>query len=130
MQENKETFKYTYSSTEQKEIEKIRKKYIKETQYGQEISLEYLRRLDKNVTKKGAAVGITIGVIFTLVMGGGMSLLMVFGDDYFFPGLLIGIIGLAGVVLAYPIYCKITEKERERIAPEILRITDDLSKNK
>lgn len=53
---------------------------------------------------------------------------MVWGEHLFLIGVLVGIIGLIGVICAYPIYTYITKKERERIAPEILKLTDELLK--
>ena len=46
----------------------------------------------------------------------------------FEPSIIVGIIGIALVGCAYPIYNHITQKEREKIAPEIIRLTDELMK--
>lgn len=116
------TFKYTYSAKQQKEIEYIRSKYAPH----QEDKLETLRRLDKGTTNKANAVSIAIGIIGALVMGGGMSLVMVW--EQFVLGIAIGVIGMVLVALAYPIYKQVLKKEREHIAPEILRLTDELMK--
>ena len=43
-------------------------------------------------------------------------------------GIAVGIIGIVLVCLAYPIYNRIVKKEREKIAPEIIRLTDELMK--
>ncbi len=43
-------------------------------------------------------------------------------------GIAIGISGIVFVCLAYPVYNRVIKKERERIAPEILRLTDELMK--
>ena len=39
-----------------------------------------------------------------------------------------GFVGILLIALAYPAYMHITKKERERIAPEIIRLTDELMK--
>jgi hypothetical protein len=39
----------------------------------------------------------------------------------------IGVIGIAVLVAAYPLYMYITKKQREKIAPEILKLTEELS---
>ena len=52
-------------------------------------------------------------------LGGGMAMLV---------GILIGMIGIVLVCVAYPVYNAITKKEREKIAPEIIRLTDELMK--
>ena len=43
-------------------------------------------------------------------------------------GVGIGVIGIILVCLAYPIYNRTLKKEREKIASEILRLTDELMK--
>ena len=43
-------------------------------------------------------------------------------------GIIIGIVGIVLVSLAYPLYNRIVKKEREKIAPEIIRLTDELMK--
>ncbi len=41
----------------------------------------------------------------------------------FFPVIVIGILGIA---LAYPLYQRMVEKERARVAPEILKLSQEL----
>ncbi len=120
---NNETFSYTYSAKEQEEIKKIREKYVPKDAD----KMEQLRRLDASVTKKGTAISLVAGIIGALILGTGMSLCMVW-TDMFLPGIIIGIIGIAVVSSAYPLYSHITKKEREKIAPEIIRLTDELMK--
>ena len=118
----KEVFEFTYSAKQQEEVQKIREKYVPK----EESKLEQLRRLDAGVTRKGCTVSLTVGVISTLILGIGMCCCMVWGGSWFIPGIVIGLIGIVGVALAYPLYERITKTERERIAPEILRLTDEL----
>lgn len=136
MSENKSEngFSYSYSAREQEEIKKIRKKYAVDEEGNRESSIERLRRLDAGVTKKGTAASIILGVIGSIVFGAGMSLIMT-DIGAFLPGMLalwigvaLGVVGIVGVALAYPIYKAITKKERERIAPEVLRISEELLK--
>ncbi len=124
MENDNKGFSYTYSSKEQDEVRKIRQKYVTK----QEDKIEQLRRLDSSVTKKGTMVSIIIGVIGALVLGVGMCCTMVWADVLFVPGIIIGVFGIGLVSVAYPIYSYITKKERERIAPEIIRLTDELMK--
>lgn len=119
-----EVFEFNYSARQQEEIQMIRDKYAP----AQEDKLEQLRRLDAGVTRKGSTVALVVGVLSTLLLGLGMSCCMVWGGSLFFPGILVGVVGLVGVALAYPLYERITRKERERIAPEILRLSDELLK--
>ena len=118
------SFHYTYSAPEQQEVKKIREKYLPR----EESKLDQLRRLDESATKKGMALSLVTGTLSSLVLGIGMCCCMVWGGWLFVPGIVVGIAGIAGVSMAYPMYAKVTQKERDRIAPEILRLTDELLK--
>lgn len=121
--ENKESFSYTYSAEQQEELKRIREKYVPR----EADKMEQLHRLDQSVYRKGTAVSIAVGIIGTLMLGFGMSCCTVM-TEFFVLGIIVGIIGIAVVSVAYPLYCHIIRKERERIAPEILRLTDELMK--
>lgn len=133
--ENKNTdtsFKYTYSAKEQDEIRRIRQKY----QDREENGISRLRKLDAKVSQKATMVSLVLGIVGVLVMGTGMSLIMTeFGSLLGLTGVLglvvgvvIGLVGIIMVVLAYPVYNTVLKKEREKIAPEILRLTEELMK--
>ena len=127
--EKEQSFQYTYSADRQQEIEDIRKKYLPR----EADKMEQLRKLHHSATRKAQAVSITIGVIGALVLGAGMSLCMTelglqLGGMAMAIGILTGLAGLFTVALAYPVYSRVLKKERERIAPEILRLTDELLK--
>ena len=132
MDNREETFQYTYSAKEQSEVEQIRKKYLPP----EEDKMEQLRKLDRSASQKAQAWAIALGTIGALILGVGMSLTMsdfgqVLGShsgSAMLIGIIIGIAGLVLVALAYPIYNRILKKERKRIAPEILRLTDELMK--
>lgn len=130
---DKETFNYTYSAKEQDEIKAIRKKYSTPEE---EDKMTQLRRLDATVTQKAQAVSLVFGIIGALLLGLGMSLAMTnlgeilgsYKEMAMLLGIIIGIIGIVLVCVAYPIYNRIVKKEREKIAPEIIRLTDELIK--
>lgn len=124
--ENREKLTFTYSAKQQEEIKKIRAKYAPPAEI--EDKMAQLRRLDASVAQKGTMVALIVGVISALILGVGMCCCMVWADALFVPGIIIGIVGIIGVALAYPLYNRITRKERERIAPEIIRLTDELMK--
>lgn len=132
--DNKGTFNYTYSAKEQEEIRSIRKKYAAPEKT--EDKMEQLRRLDAAVTQKATVVSLVFGVIGVLILGTGMSLAMteigellgLQGATAMLVGILVGIVGIALVCVAYPVYNRIIKKEREKIAPEIIRLTDELMK--
>ena len=128
MEEN-QSFEYTYSAQRQQEVAAIRKKYLPK----EEDKMEQLRRLHSIPTQKAQAASIAIGVLCVLILGTGMSLCMtdlgaVLGHMAMVIGILVGGLGLVMVALAYPLYNRVLRRERQRIAPEILRLSDELLK--
>ena len=127
-------FSYTYSAKEQAELKRIRDKYTVPT--AEENKMERLRRLDASVTNTAQAVALVFGITGALILGFGMSLCMT--DLAEMLGLretmatVIGIsVGVAGGILAslaYPIYNAIVKSRRKKLAPEIIRLTDELMK--
>ena len=118
----KETFEYTYSAPQQNEVQKIREKYLPK----EVTKLDQLRALDANVTKRGTAVSLVHGVLYSLLLGLGMSCTMVWAGKLFVPGIIIGCVGLVGIAATWPIYNRIVKQDREKIAPEILRLSEEL----
>ena len=123
------SFEYTYSAQRQQEVEEIRKTYLPK----EEDKMEQLRKLHSIPTQKAQAASIAVGVIGALILGTGMSLCMTelgaaLGSLALVLGTMIGLAGIILVALAYPLYNRTLKKERERIAPEILRLTDELLK--
>ena len=116
-------FEYTYSASKQSEIDRIRKKYLPK----EEDKMETLRRLDRNAEKPGTIIALVIGIIGALIMGLGMSCTMVWADTLFVPGIIIGILGIAILSIAYPVYKKVTRKRRAKVAEQILSLTEELS---
>ena len=127
MDEKKETFNYTYSASQQQEIKNILEKYTPPTL--EEDKMERLRKLDASVTKPGTIISLIVGIISVLIFGVGMCCTMVWVDTLFIPGIIIGLIGIIGVIAAYPIYTRITKKQREKLAPEIIRLSNELMKS-
>ena len=125
-------FSYTYSAAEQEEIKKIREKY----QTKKEDDMSRLRKLDAEVTQKATTNSLVIGIVGALIMGSGMSLVMtdignIFGlqgNICMVIGIVVGLLGMVLVGAAYPVYSKVLKTEREKVAPEILRLTEELIK--
>ena len=126
------SFKYTYSAKEQDEIKRIRQKY----QSQEEDSMTRLRKLDASTTSKATVIALVLGIVGALIFGMGMSLIMtdlavllgMKGMTNIIVGIITGVSGIILAALAYPVYSKVLKRERERIAPEILRLTDELMK--
>lgn len=130
MENKKTSFNYTYSAAEQTEIENIRKKYLPQA----ENKLEQLRKLHNSASQKAQAWAIALGVIGALILGSGMSLIMtdlatILGmatQLALVIGAAAGLVGLVLVALAYPVYQRVLRNQRNRIAPLILQLSDDL----
>ena len=127
--ENKEGFSFTYSAEQQKEVEAIRKKYLPQ----EADKMEQLRRLHAIPTQKAQAASLVLGIIGALILGTGMSLCMTdmgtaLGRLAMVIGIAVGLMGMVLVALAYPVYKRVLKKQREKIAPEILRLSEELLK--
>lgn len=118
-----ESFEYTYSAPEQEEIKRIRSKYLPKEEA--ETKIEKLRRLDREAERPGTVASLILGTIGTLIFGAGMSACMV-GGAYAW-GVPMGIFGGIMLGMAYPVYSRITKRQREKIASEILKLTEELS---
>lgn len=132
MDKKEKRFQFTYSAKEQSELEHIRKKYLPQ----EENKLDLLRKLDQSVSQKAQQTALTLGIIGALILGTGMSFAMTdLGAALNLNtglsmtiGIAVGLVGLVLVAFAYPAYNRVLHKERQRIAPEILRLTDELMK--
>ena len=132
--QEKSGFTYTYSAKEQAELKRIREKYTAPTET--EDKMARLRRLDASVANTAQAVALVLGIMGTLILGFGMSLIMtdlgkILGscrDMAMVIGVIIGIVGGILASLAYPVYNAIVKAKRKKIAPEIIRLTDELMK--
>ena len=128
--ENKEGFHFTYSAAQQQEVEEIRKKYLPK----EEDKMEQLRKLHAIPTQNAQAASLAVGIIGARIMGTGMSRAMTeigaaLGSLAMVLGIVVGIVGIVGMVLvalAYPLYNQVLKKQRAKIAPEILRLSDEL----
>jgi uncharacterized protein YebE (UPF0316 family) len=127
--EHNEEFRYTYSAQQQKEVEAIRNKYLPR----EETKMEQLRKLHAIPTQRAQAASLAVGMIGALILGTGMSLCLTnlgaaLGSLAMVVGIAVGLVGMVLVALAYPLYNRVLKKQREKIAPEILRLSDELLK--
>lgn len=122
---DKEKFEFTYSAKQQREIEKIRNKYLPK----EENKIEQLIRLDKQTERPGTIISIVVGILGSLILGVGMCCVLVWNSsmEIFITGIVVGIVGMVVAGVAYPIYKKITKKEREKVADQILALSKELS---
>ena len=132
--QEKSGFSYTYSAKAQAELKKIREKYMPPSD--SEDKMTRLRRLDASVTNTAKTVAIIFGVIGVIVLGCGMSFCMTELGEYLglegnismLVGIIVGLVGGVLASLAYPIYNAIVKAKRKKLAPEIIRLADELMK--
>ena len=119
------TFIYNYSAKDNKEVQEIRSKYLPR----EESKLEELKRLDYTVQNSGMIESLCAGIGGVLIFGSGLCLAMqVIGSGVFSIvfGILLGIVGMIGMIIAYPVYRKMMQKAKAEYAPRILQLTDEL----
>ncbi len=96
--------------------------------------LDTLRELDSKVKRPANVFAYVFGSIGAVIMGAGMSLVMtdlagiigMTGSASMVVGIIIGVVGGILASLAYPVYNAIVRAKRKRLAPEIIRLTDEL----
>ena len=121
-QNNSPSFQYTYSPAQQAELKRIRAKYLPP----EEDKMEQIRRLDARVYNKACILSLVVGILGAMLFGTGLSLCLVW-QSYVW-GVLLGVLGVIVCLPAYPLYVYVTKREKERVAPEILRLTEELMK--
>lgn len=90
-----------------------------------------LRKLDAKAKLPATIFTYTFGIIAALVTGVGMCFSMnVIGSGtttMFVLGVIVGIVGLAGMGINYPIYKKMLAKGKQKYAYEIIELAKEIS---
>ncbi len=115
---------YQANKRDQRKAENIRRQYVSH----EENKMEQLQKLDSKVKLPGKIIGSILGVLGALVMGAGMSLVMVW--DNMTMGLALSIPGLAVLLLGFLVYYLITSSRKKKYADEIMRLSDDVVRKK
>ena len=111
--------------------------------YAESIAKEYapkdkskiiaLRKLDAKAKLPATIFTYTWGIISALVFGTGMCLgMQVIGSGItgMVIGIIVGIIGMIGCGVNYPIYTKMLEKGKKKYAYEIVELAREISEGK
>lgn len=109
------------NANEIKKAERIRSQYIEK----ENTKMHNLQKLDSKVKAPGKVLSCILGVVGALVMGAGMSLIMV--EENMQLGLMLGIPGLAVALLAYPVYSLITNRRKKKYRSEIIRLSEEIT---
>ena len=90
-----------------------------------------LKKLDRLAKSKANIFAFTFGIISSLVMGAGMSFAMgVIGAEgigTMILGIVLGVVGIAGISVNYPIYKVLLKKGKEKYGDDILRLAKEIS---
>ena len=90
-----------------------------------------LRKLDAKAKRPASVFTYTFGIIAALVFGIGMCLAMgQIGSGTtgsFALGIMIGVVGMAGICVNYPIYKKLLAKGKQKYAFEIMELAKEIS---
>ena len=90
-----------------------------------------LRKLDAKAKRPANIFTYTLGVISALIFGTGMCLTMgQIGSGptaAFVLGIIIGIVGMVGMGVNYPIYKRILESGKKKYAFEIMELAKEIS---
>ena len=111
---------YTATNNERAKAQTIRNQYVDK----KEGKMDQLNHLDKKVKMPGKIVAIILGVGGSLLMGAGMSTIMVWNTMG--SGLAMGIPGMAVAMLAFPIYKLITVRRKKKYSNDIMMLSDEL----
>lgn len=92
-----------------------------------------LRKLDAKAKLPATVFTYTLGVVASLILGVGMCLSMkVIGSGttaMFVLGIILGVIGIAGISVNYPIYRKLLAKGKQKYAFEIMELAKEISES-
>lgn len=90
-----------------------------------------LKKLDAKAKRPANIFAYTFGIVSSLVLGVGMCLAMkVIGDGSavsFGVGIGVGLLGILGASINYPIYKKMLEKGKEKYASDIIRLAKEIA---
>ena len=111
--------------------------------YAESIAKEYapkdsskitaLRKLDKKAKTPATIFTYTFGIISSLILGTGMCFAMqVLGSGIIdmLIGIIVGVIGMIGCGINYPIYKKMLENGKKKYAFEIVELAREISEGK
>ena len=89
-----------------------------------------LKKLDNKAKLPATIFTYSCGIISALVFGTGMCLAMQVIGSSMVLGIIIGILGMVGCGINYPIYKKMLEKSKTKYAYEIVELARHISEQK
>lgn len=87
-----------------------------------------LKKLDRKAKLPAEIFAYSNGIIMSLLFGIGMCLSMKIIGNAFILGIIIGILGIIGICINYPIYKKILKSSKEKYSYDIIKLANEISK--
>lgn len=118
-------FNYKYNAptrNEREEINNILNDYLPKQE--KESKIETLRRLDFKVKNTPMIVGLSTGIIGTLIFGLGLAFILEWNQ--LITGIIITSLGLIVICLAYPLYNKLYKSLKNKYKDEIIKLSNEL----
>lgn len=118
-------FKYEYSAptdSERKEILSIRNEYISVGADGSNV--DRLRAMHRRVKSLPRMISIVIGIIGTLIFGGGMAMFLEW--SYTVLGVIAGVLGFVIALVAYPIYIILNKLMKKKYSERIIELSNEI----
>ena len=120
---SEDIFRYSYSARESQEVQAIRDKYLPR----RESKLDELKQLDGLVQAAGIPQSLCVGTAGCLIFGLGLCLAMGVIGHSLWLGIVLGVVGITGILFAYPVYRKFFDRTKSRYAPRILELAAELT---
>lgn len=117
------TFRYIYSAANAREVQAIRNKYLPQA----ENKMDELKRLDRLVQGAGMTQSLSVGISGIILLGLGLCLAIQVLGNMPVIGVILGLIGTAAILSAYPVYRSISEKAKKKYRGRILQLAEELS---
>ena len=119
-------FEYKYiapTNEERKEIESIKNSYLTQSSFT-DSKLNKLRKLDSKVKNIPVIISLVLGVVGTLILGLGMS--MVLEWNLILWGIIVGAVGVVPTICAYPAHKFWSKKLKKKYSAEIINLSNEL----
>ncbi len=86
-----------------------------------------LKKLDNRAKLPATVFTYSFGIVSSLVLGTGMCMSMKVIGGGMVMGIIVGVIGLIGCGINYPVYKKLLEKSKKKYACEIVQLAKEIT---
>lgn len=92
-------------------------------------ALKHIELLEKKKTASPRLASVIFGSISSLILGLGMSSCLVWGNEtiYMIAGVIVGVVGIIGCLVTYPLFSKLRRNSTAKVLPFINSKYDEIS---